>query len=247
MTVRAHTNAKKSPSSHPLVLDRLENVSKDVFKKYYPLITELVGNSPGIYALYDGADLYYVGKSTELRKRVRHHLRDRHLASWTHFSLYLVRREEHIHEFESLLVRIANPKGNRVIPRGKSTGALVKELKRLIQKKQKEELDQLFSSKNAAGRVARQVVAANKSAKSREIVGLVSKRTPLYRTYKGKEYQAFLSPKGLITFNGQQYSSPSAAAKAVIKNKRAVNGWSFWYIKDVNGDWVRLMDYVHTA
>jgi hypothetical protein len=33
--------------------------------------------SPGIYALYDGDELYYVGKSGELRKRVRHHLRDR--------------------------------------------------------------------------------------------------------------------------------------------------------------------------
>lgn len=93
MADKVHARVNKSPTSRPLVLDRLENVSKDVFKKYYPLITELVGNSPGIYALYDGADLYYVGKSTELRKRVRHHLRDRHLASWTHFSLYLVRRE----------------------------------------------------------------------------------------------------------------------------------------------------------
>src|SRR5450759_4952616 len=121
-----------------LLSNRLEKISKDVFKQYFPLITQLVSDSPGIYALYDGEDLYYVGKSTELRKRVRQHLRDRHLASWTHFSLYLVRREEHIHEIESLLVRIANPKGNRVVPRGKSTGVLVKQLKRLIQQKQKE-------------------------------------------------------------------------------------------------------------
>ncbi|GAH92224.1 unnamed protein product, partial [marine sediment metagenome] len=55
----------------------MENVSKLVFKKHYNLITELIGNSPGVYALYDDRDLYYVGKSTDLRKRVRHHLRDR--------------------------------------------------------------------------------------------------------------------------------------------------------------------------
>ena len=58
-----------------LLSNRLEKVSKDIFKKHYPLITELIGDSPGIYALYDGNDLYYVGKSTELRKRVRQHLR----------------------------------------------------------------------------------------------------------------------------------------------------------------------------
>lgn len=78
--------AQKKRTARSLVTNRLENVSKDVFKTYYPLITELVGDSPGIYALYDGDELYYVGKSIELRKRVRHHLRDRHLASWTHFS-----------------------------------------------------------------------------------------------------------------------------------------------------------------
>lgn len=226
-------------AARPLVLNRLENVSKDVFKKYYPLITELVGDSPGIYALYDGADLYYVGKSTELRKRVRHHLVDRHLASWTHFSLYLVRREEHIHEFESLLVRIANPKGNRVIPRGNSAGVLVKQLKKLIQQKQKEELGKLFGTKHAAGRQ----VPKNNKAKKREIVGLVSKRTVLYRTYKGKEYKATLSPKGVITCAGHSYQSPSAAAKSIIVGKGAVNGWAFWYIKSSSGDWVMLMDY----
>lgn len=235
--MKAITNTTKS--ARPLVLNRLESVSKDVFKKYYPLITELVGDSPGIYALYDGNDLYYVGKSTELRKRVRHHLIDRHLASWTHFSLYLVRREEHIHEFESLLVRIANPKGNRVIPHGKSTGVLVTQLKKLIQQKQKEELGKLFGTKNAAGRKA----PKSTQASQRTIEGLVSKRAVLYRTYKGKEYKAALSPKGVITYAGKTYQSPSGAAKAVIKSNRAVNGWSFWYIKSLSGDWVRLMDY----
>jgi Restriction Enzyme Adenine Methylase Associated/Protein of unknown function (DUF2924) len=229
----------KIAGARPLVLNRLENVSKDVFKKYFPLITELVGDSPGIYALYDGVDLYYVGKSTELRKRVRHHLTDRHLASWTHFSLYLVRRAEHIHEFESLLVRIANPKGNRVIPRGKSTGVLVNQLRKLIQQKQKEELGKLFGTKNAAGRRA----PKTSQVSQRTIEGLVAKRTALYRTYKGKEYKATLSSKGVITYAGQSYKSPSAAARAVIVRKGAVNGWAFWYIKSSSGDWVRLMDY----
>lgn len=233
-----HSKAK-SHGTRSLVINRLENVSKDVFKQYFPLITELVGDSPGIYALYDDRDLYYVGKSTELRKRVKQHLKDRHLASWTHFSLYLARREDHIHEIESLLVRIANPKGNRVIPRGRSTGALVKQLRNLIKARQREELAGLFSAKHAVGRIERKKVLGGSSG----LEGLVSKRTRLYRTYKGKEYKAILSPRGYISLAGKRYGSASAAAKAVIKRKSPINGRAFWYIRNGSGDWVRLMDF----
>jgi GIY-YIG catalytic domain len=82
---------EKDSTSRSLVINRLERVSKDLFRKYYELITELVSTSPGVYALYDDDELYYVGKSTDLKKRVKQHLRDRHLKSWTHFSFYLER------------------------------------------------------------------------------------------------------------------------------------------------------------
>lgn len=232
-----------SRGARPLVVDRLENVSKDIFRQYYDQITELVGDSPGIYALYDGLNLYYVGKSTELRKRVRHHLKDRHLASWTHFSLYLARREDHIHEIESLLIRIANPKGNRVIPRGRSAGTLAKLLKRSIQTKQKQELQLMFGDKHAAGRIV--LAAGHETGKTPPLAGLVTKRTKLYRTYNGREYTASINPKGVINYNGKKYNSATAAAKAIIKRKGAINGRAFWYIRDLHGDWVRLGDYKH--
>jgi len=140
---------------------------------------------------------------------------------------------------ESLLVRIANPKGNRVVPRGNSTGALVKTLKRLIRQRQMDELDALFGSRK------RQAKPRTKKHgnHAESLVGLVSKRAVLFRQYKGRDYTARLSPKGLITFKGKTYSSPTGAAKAVIGANRAVSGWVFWYIKDTGGDWVRLEDY----
>lgn len=231
---------RKQRSARDLLSNRLEKVSKDVFKTYYPLITQVVNDSPGIYALYDGDELYYVGKSTELRKRVRQHLRDKHLASWTHFSLYLVRREEHIHEIESLLIRIANPKGNRVVPRGKSTGALVKTLRQLIRQRQMDELNAFFGpkKKRVNSRVRRK-----HGNHPETLVGLVSKQAALFRQYKGRDYSARLSPNGTITFNGKKYTSPTGAAKAVIGANRAVSGWVFWYIKGADGSWVRLEDY----
>ena len=210
---------RKTRSARDLLSNRLEKVSKDVFKTYYPLITQVVSDSPGIYALYDGDDLYYVGKSTELRKRVWQHLRDRHLASWTHFSLYLVRREEHIHEIESLLIRIANPKGNRVIPRGNSTGALVKTLKRLIRQRQMDELNAFFGSRKKQAKPRTKKHGNHPES----LVGLVSKQATLFRQYKGRDYTAKLSPKGTIAFKGKTYKSPTGAARAVIGANRAVS------------------------
>jgi hypothetical protein len=229
---------KSTNKPQSLVKDRIESVSKDVFQEYYGEITELIADSPGLYALYDGAELYYVGKSIDLRKRVKDHLKDRHLASWTHFSLYLVRQAAHIHEIESLLVRIANPKGNRVIPKGRSTGLLAKDLKRLIVSKQKQVLAGLFAPKRAAQKTDRR----HATGRPQSLVGLVTKTTKLYRTYKGQDYKASLNPKGVITFNGEKFTSPSGAAKALV-GPRAVNGWHFWYLESAAGDWVTLADF----
>lgn len=221
-----------------LVIERLENVSKDVFSKHYSLIKELIGNYPGVYALYDSNGLYYVGKSTDLKNRVKHHLRDRHYALWSHFSLYLVRKEAHINEIESLLVRIANPRGNKVVPRGKAKNLMLKKLKRMVKEKQKEEFSEMFGAK-------RTKMGRKKKIKARHpqyLKDLVHKKTSILATYKGKEHKAMLTPKGLIIYKGKTYKTPSGAGKAVI-DRGAVNGWHFWYIKDVRGEWVKLVQY----
>ncbi len=228
---------KRKRKSPKLVVHRLENISKAIFKEYYGIITELIGSSHGIYALYDETELYYVGKSADLRKRVRHHLRDRHLASWTHFSLYLVRKADYIHEIESLLINIANPKGNRMLPKGKSK-TMIKKLRNMIKEEQKRKLDELLGSKKPEHKKRKR----RYTIKEKDLRQLVSKRTRLYRTYKGKEYKAVLTPAGSIRMGGKGYSTPTAAAKAIV-DRKAVNGWKFWYIKDLNGDWVRLSDY----
>lgn len=219
-----------------LVTSSLDKVSREIFRRYSGAITDLIGSSPGVYALYDGPNLYYVGKATDLRRRVRHHLRDRHLASWTHFSLYLVRKEEQIDEIESLIVRIANPEGNRAIPKGKERGGLRKRLRILVKQKQQEEIELLFGEKKKERRIR---VSKSHPKTPR---GLVSKRTHLYRTYKGKEYKAILTPAGTIVLRKKHYKTPTAAAKAIV-DRKSVNGWAFWYIKDKNGEWVRLCDY----
>jgi hypothetical protein len=226
-------NATEVKNAHrPLVINKLEMVSKDIFRQYFDLITKLIGDSPGVYALYDDNELYYVGKSTDLRNRVKHHLRDRHGASWTHFSLYLARKEVHIHEIESLIVRISNPKGNRVIPKGKSSGPLLRSLKSMVQQKQKDELSKLFGRRGSV-LIKQPIIQVRRS-----IVGLVKQSTPLYKTYKGKDYKATLRPDGTIVLNEKEFSTPTAAAQAITHT--SVNGLRFWFIEDLNGDLVKL-------
>ena len=70
----------------------------------------------GIYVLYKGNRVYYVGKSkTSLRRRLREHaLKDRHKEKWGTFSLYQIGRIKYIEDIESLLIRIIDPPGNRI-------------------------------------------------------------------------------------------------------------------------------------
>ena len=221
-----------------LIIHRLENLSKGWFKNHYELITKLIGKHPGIYALYDDKELYYVGKSVDLRGRVKHHLQDRHGGMWTHFSLFLLSSDRYIDQLESLVVRIVNPRGNRCKPRGDMGNTLIKQLEAMLDKKHKQEKRELFDSSRSMRRSTR----IRASSEKKSLKHLVTKHTPIYRTYKGREYKAILTGGGRIKIGNKVFTTPMAAAKTII-DRRAVNGWKFWYIKDLNGEWVKLSDY----
>ena len=69
----------------------------------------------GIYALYDDHGLYYVGLTNfSLRGRIQKHTQDRHKDKWERFSWYHIRDLEHTKDIETILLRIIDPKGNRV-------------------------------------------------------------------------------------------------------------------------------------
>jgi hypothetical protein len=70
----------------------------------------------GIYILYDGDEVYYVGLSRKsLRSRLRKHAtNDRHKGKWDSYSFYQIDRINYIKDVETLLLRVIKPKGNRV-------------------------------------------------------------------------------------------------------------------------------------
>lgn len=225
----------KAKMNKGIFKESLENISKKLFSEHAEIILELIGDSSGIYALYDDNELYYVGRASNLKRRINQHLKDRHDSQWTHFSLFLIKRDDYIGDIESLLIRIAEPVGNRVKPRGRDSKLMVKKLKSLLDKKHRDNVRELI-----AGRTTR--ISKIKKKGRREIKGLVQKRTPIYKTYKGIEHKAILTPAGTIIYKNKKYNSPTEAAIQVV-DRKAVNGWYFWMIKNGKGEWVRLCDY----
>ena len=215
---------------------KIEMVSKSIFERYSKELTDLTGNKHGVYALYDENELYYVGKAVDLKRRVGQHLKDKHLARWTHFSLFLTSQSKYIDEIESILVRIANPKGNLVKPKGKMDSKLKKQVISLVKAKQKEELNELFG----IGRKPLKTEKRQKGKKSNpNLKNYFNNDRSLSKNYKGVEYSATLLKNGKIKYKNKTYDTPTAAAE-VITSKRNVNGWTFWYVKDHGGDWVKL-------
>jgi predicted GIY-YIG superfamily endonuclease len=74
----------------PLVVEHLEGISRAAIGRFPELVTEFARGKSGVYALYKGESLYYVGLAKNLRSRLHHHLRDRHAQEWNRFSTHSV-------------------------------------------------------------------------------------------------------------------------------------------------------------
>ena len=229
-------------SNKELVLGFLENVSSTVFSDFPKEITSLVDGKHGVYALYKDDRLYYVGLATNLKNRVKHHLKDRHEGKWDSFSLYLVRKSEHIKELESLILRIADPKGNKVKGRLPHADNMQQRLKGKIKKRQENNLNAVL---NVSRTPAKKKVAHKKTplisirkGDSPILAPYAGKRFVLQKVYKGNTYKANVLVNGTVSYDGKRYNSPSTAASAVTG--RPMNGWTFWSFKNPAGEWVKL-------
>lgn len=115
---------KKTSDKNRLIKKYLEG--KD-WKSYREALGSKQRGS-GIYVLYKGEDIYYIGLSKRsLRGRLRRHaLRDHHRGKWDTFSFYQIGRTKYIKDIESILLRVFRPKGNRVAGRFKRKYNLAK-------------------------------------------------------------------------------------------------------------------------
>lgn len=233
---------KTKRAARPIVVGHLEKVGRGVFRRFQKQITECVKGSFGVYALYRQNELYYIGLASNLKSRIKGHLKGKHGRSWTHFSLYIFRRESHIKELESLLLRIAYPEGN--LQKGKLKGSinLKPKLKGLIKDRYKDDIKTWFDESKAVSKKTKKKGRKTKVRKvERPLRGVFSGGKVIYATYKGKEYKAWVYGGGTIKIipSGKLFNSPSMAGISVTK-KKTMNGWRFWKYKDKNGELVYI-------
>ena len=108
--------SKKRSTKGALIKGMSRNLPSDilidpVFKKK---LRELLRGYAGIYALYKGERLYYVGLARNLHGRVRWHLKDRHAGKWDYFKIFRIQKVRYLKDNETLIHHIAETKGNRV-------------------------------------------------------------------------------------------------------------------------------------
>jgi len=162
-----------------ILTQKLEGISKKIFERYKKKVIQYIGNKPGVYALYDGKELYYVGRASDLVKRVNHHLKDRHSALWTHFSVYFTKKAQYANDIEAVIISIAQPKGNKAKPKLGKERKLKDILRQAIKESHQEELRELGLGRATKG----------KKNKSRlNLKNYFKSSRPLRKSYKGKIY-----------------------------------------------------------
>lgn len=231
--------SKKARQSRQLVLGYLERISSGVFSGFPQELTDLIGKQHGVYALYKGKRLYYIGLATNLKGRIKHHLKDKHSGKWDRFSLYLVRKADHIKELESLIMRISDPTGNVVTGRLPRAVNMESALDEGIKAAQDRERGIIFwKEKKQRGKTTSIKRKAISTSREPALSSYVTERFIIKVTLKGKIYYARIRKNGKIYYNGILYNSPSSAARAAVGRK--VNGWKIWRFKNKKGEWVLL-------
>jgi len=101
---------KKHSDKNTLVKNYVEHQNCDSYKK--ALGSKQRGQ--GIYVLYQGNIVYYIGLSKKsLRSRLRqHHTRDKHKGKWDNYSFYQISKAEYIKDIETLLLKTFRPIAN---------------------------------------------------------------------------------------------------------------------------------------
>ncbi len=230
-----------------LVLQHLENVNGKLLVEYAPVVGDMIRGQSGVYALYRGENLYYVGLAVNLMRRLNQHRKDRHSGKWNRFSVYLMKQGEHIKELESLLLRIASPRGNRTSGRLVGAEDLRAPLRGRIKEHHEEKLSKMMGrSVTRRGKPRRRRVARTRvrgQAAPLPLKDAVRRAKRLRGYYKGYYYFATLYRSGEIEYDGVRYRSATAAAKLIING--AVNGMAFWHIRGADGEWTRLRDHVN--
>jgi hypothetical protein len=240
-----------------LVAQHLEGIAGAALDEYPDVIREFIRGRNGVYALYKRDRLYYVGLARNLRSRLRGHTRDRHANKWDRFSIYLTEGDEHLKELESLVLRITEPRGNKVTGKFMASEDLRRRFRHRIKENWSRRFEEMTSwSEPERERAQRNPVRAIGpiGQKFNTVLGKYLSgrfhRFHIQMSYKGELFVAHVRRNGAIFFaresadwprlRGKLHLSPSSAACAATG--RPANGWWAWKFRSTSGEWVRLSE-----
>ena len=104
---------KRKSSRGLLVRAYAENISASLLEKHGDTVKTVIGKKRGVYVLSKDGEPYYIGLASALPSRLNSHLKDRHARKWDRFNFYAIRSRKYVKDLESILIRVARPKGNR--------------------------------------------------------------------------------------------------------------------------------------
>jgi hypothetical protein len=104
---------KRKSSRGLLVRAYAENISARLLEQHGDTVKLVIGRKSGVYVLSKHGKPYYIGLAKKLPSRLSHHLRDRHAGKWDRFNFYAIRSRKYVKDLESILIRVAQPDGNR--------------------------------------------------------------------------------------------------------------------------------------
>jgi hypothetical protein len=230
----------RAGSGH-LVSQHLENVSRDLLRDYPDIIRSFARSGNGIYALYRGDRLYYVGLATNLRQRLARHLRDHLRGTWDRFSLYLTVDGEHLREMEALFLHISKPRGNLATPRLVRSESLEPELRRRIAERQRQQRERIFRRTPTREREQHSTEGTGRTRAGSAPAALwryVDARLKIRLVHRGQTHTGVVQKNGTIHYQGTVFSTPSGAARAITGVP--TNGWRVWQYQRSPGEWVPL-------
>ncbi len=121
----------------PLIQAHVKDLSVTIIEKHIQTFREVVGpGKSGIYVLRKDRDVYYVGLASSLRARLAQHMKDHHKGEWNRFDLYFIlpSKLKYLKELETILIRVARPRGCRTEPDFVKHNNLTGEFKRALLK-----------------------------------------------------------------------------------------------------------------
>lgn len=155
--------------------------------------------------------------------------------------MYLTIDDGHLRELESLILRIASPKGNK--QRGKFARAenLMRVLKTALRERQRAEMRSLGLGSEVRDplRLVRRR-RANRKRGEPTLAPFITSALRLRRMYKGTMHSARVRKNGTVHVGSKSYTSPSLAAAQIVGHH--INGWRFWTYQRAPGQWVKLRE-----